>query len=129
MRFPSGECIFMRQSRDLNATSAATLGLLHRMTSATAGEIARVAEAQISPFWGITRSQIFRELPALAQRGLVGTGTHGPRGSVPYHLPPAGRAAFGMWLTGPPVPQQPRNELLLRIGFGQFIPTEDLEKL
>ncbi|MBG6139143.1 PadR family transcriptional regulator [Longispora fulva] len=119
----------MRQPRDLNATSAATLGLLHRLTSATAGELARAAEADISPFWGITRSQIFRELPLLAGRGLVGAGDTGPRGSVPYHLTDAGREAFGAWLVGAPHPQQPREELLLRIGFGQHLGPEDLELL
>ncbi|WP_018351867.1 PadR family transcriptional regulator [Longispora albida] len=119
----------MRQPRDLNATSAAVLGLLHRIDSATAGELAREAEEQISPFWGITRSQIFRELPVLAQRGLVGSGRRGARGSVPYSLTPTGRQAFGEWLTGPPFPQQPRNELLLRVGFGRYINGEELTSL
>ncbi|MGY0232708.1 hypothetical protein [Longispora urticae] len=119
----------MRQPRDLNATSAATLGLLHRLRSATAGELARAAESDISPFWGITRSQIFRELPLLAGRGLVGAGDTGPRGSVPYHLTDAGREAFATWLVGVPQVQQPREELLLRIGFGEHFGTDELEVL
>jgi DNA-binding PadR family transcriptional regulator len=101
----------------LNSTAAALLGLLHEGPM-TGGDLVAAAEQRFGAFWSLTRSQVYRELPALASAGYVKAGKTGPRASQPYSLTAAGRKAFASWLSEPPGPDHPRNPVLLRLGFG-----------
>ena len=49
-------------------------------------------------FFSVTRSQVYRELPALAEAGLLRLGKQGPRASQQYAITAAGRRAFKAWL-------------------------------
>ncbi len=101
----------------LNSTSAALLGLLLDGPM-TGGQLVAAAEQRLGSFWSVTRSQVYRELPALAAAGLVKAGKPGERSSQPYAVTPAGRRAFAGWLSEPAGADQSRNPVLLRLGFG-----------
>ena len=106
--------------RPLNATAAALLGLLHDGPM-TGWELIGCAQARIGEFWSLTQSQVYRELSAMAERGLVDVGPPGPRDRKPYALTDAGRAAFADWVAQPPGPDQVRIPLLLTIAFADHL--------
>ena len=109
----------------LNPTAASLLGLLH--TGDFSGyELVGVARLFIGDFWTLTRSQVYRELAALAGRGLVEAGRTGPRSRRPYRLTDAGRAAFAEWVALTPGADQVRIPLLLTIAFADHLPAERL---
>ena len=69
----------------VNPTAAALLGLLHEGPM-TGGQLMAAAERRLAPYWSMTRSQVYRELPVLAERGFVRLGKPGPRMSQPYAI-------------------------------------------
>lgn len=77
------------------------------------------AERRLAPYWSMTRSQVYRELPALADQGLVRLGKPGPRSSQPYAITAAGKRTFSRWLTEAPGRDTIRNPVALRIAFGE----------
>ncbi|WP_199543485.1 MULTISPECIES: PadR family transcriptional regulator [Prauserella] len=99
---------------DLNATAAALLGLLHD-GPATGGELVAGAEERFGTFFSVTRSQVYRELPALHKEGLVRLGKQGPRSSQQYLITAAGKKAFKGWLTSDSGPDHLRSPLILRV--------------
>ena len=75
----------------LNATAAALLGLLLEEPT-TGWDLMAAAQERIGEFWTLTQSQVYRELSAMAERGLIEAGPVGPRERKPYRAtPPAGR--------------------------------------
>lgn len=78
------------------------------------------AERRLGAYWSMTRSQVYRELPALAESGYVKLGKPGPRSSQPYSITPAGKRAFGRWLTEEPGRDTVRNPVALRTAFGKY---------
>lgn len=101
----------------VNATAAALLGLLHDGPM-TGGQLMATAERRLGPYWSMTRSQVYRELPALAEMGYVKLGKPGPRASQPYSITPAGKRAFARWLAEDPGTESLRNPVALRVAFG-----------
>lgn len=99
---------------ELNATAAALLGLLHDGPR-TGGELVSAAETRFGAFFSVTRSQVYRELPALAEAGYVRLGKQGPRSSQQYLVTAAGKKAFKSWLTTEPGPDHLRSPLILRL--------------
>lgn len=99
---------------ELNATAAALLGLLHE-GPATGGQLVSAARDRFGSFFSVTRSQVYRELPALADAGLVRLGKQGPRSSQQYLVTAAGKKAFKGWLAGEPGPDHLRSPLILRL--------------
>jgi hypothetical protein len=57
-------------SSDLNATAASMLGILARGPM-SGWELYASFEDTIGHFWSLTRSQVYRELQTLAERGLI----------------------------------------------------------
>lgn len=112
----------------LNATAAALLGLLHEGPM-TGGQLMAAAERKLGPFWSMTRSQVYRELPALADAGLVRMGKPGPRASQPYTISAAGKRAFARWLSEPVGRDQLRNPVILRVAFGKLHSGQQLAEL
>jgi DNA-binding PadR family transcriptional regulator len=110
---------------DLNPTAASLLGFLHG-GDASGFELVEIAAAFIGDFWSLTRSQVYRELAAMAERGLVEVGPIGPRSRRPYALTDAGREAFAAWLSEPPAPEQIRYPLLLTLAFGASLDRDTL---
>jgi DNA-binding PadR family transcriptional regulator len=105
-----------------NSTAAALLGLLLERPM-TGWDLIAAAQERIGEFWTITQSQVYRELAAMAARGLVTAGPPGPRDRKPYEVTPAGRSAFADWLESGPGEDQVRIPLLLTIAFAGHLPT------
>ncbi|OLE29714.1 MAG: PadR family transcriptional regulator [Actinobacteria bacterium 13_1_20CM_3_71_11] len=102
----------------VNPTAAALLGLLHDGPM-TGGQLMAAAQKRLGAYWSMTRSQVYRELPALADAGYVKLGRPGPRASQPYSITPAGKRAFARWLSEEPGRETVRNPLALRVAFGK----------
>jgi Predicted transcriptional regulators len=77
----------------VNATAASLLGLLHGGPM-TGGQLVAAASEQFGSVFSVTRSQVYRELPALADAGLLKPGKQGPRSSQQYGITASGRRAF-----------------------------------
>ncbi|MBV9845026.1 MAG: helix-turn-helix transcriptional regulator [Kutzneria sp.] len=99
---------------ELNATAAALLGLLHDGPK-TGGQLVAAAGERFGAFFSVTRSQVYRELPVLAQAGLLKLGKQGPRSSQQYLITASGKKAFRTWLTTKPGPDHLRSPLILRL--------------
>jgi DNA-binding PadR family transcriptional regulator len=99
---------------ELNATSAALLGLLHD-GPATGGELVARAARRYGAFFSMTRSQVYRELPALAEEGLLRLGKTGARASQQYVITPAGKRAFKKWINAETGSDHLRSTLVLRL--------------
>ncbi len=113
----------------MNATAASLLGLLEQSGPLTGAELVRVAQQRIGDFWSLTRSQVYRELAALAENGLVTAGPTGARESRPYRLTATGRKAFRGWLAEGLPEETIRIPLLLAVAFGAALPTGRLARL
>ncbi len=112
----------------LNPTAAALLGLLHEGPM-TGWELIGCAQERIGEFWSLTHSQVYRELTAMAERGLVEVGPPGPRERKPYTLTDAGRTAFAEWVALTPGADQVRIPLLLTIAFADHLPADRLDAI
>jgi DNA-binding PadR family transcriptional regulator len=112
----------------LNSTAGALLGLL-RDGPRSGYDLVAAAEEMIGGFWTITRSQVYRELAALADRGLLERGQLGPRDRQPFQLTAAGQAAFLKWVNTSPEPENLRIPLLLRLTFADAIEPGQLQAM
>ncbi|KEI43340.1 PadR family transcriptional regulator [Saccharopolyspora rectivirgula] len=109
---------------ELNSTSAALLGLLHEGPK-TGGQLVAAAAERFNGFFSVTRSQVYRELPALAEQGLLRLGKQGPRSSQQYAITAAGKRAFKAWLNTEPGPDNVRSPLILRLVYsGSLTPRQ-----
>jgi DNA-binding PadR family transcriptional regulator len=98
----------------VNATAAALLGLLHGGPM-TGGQLVAAAAEQFGSFFSVTRSQVYRELPALTEAGLLKPGKQGPRASQQYAITAAGRRSFKAWLAAGGGADPLRSPLVLRL--------------
>ena len=111
----------------INATQASLLGFLY-WRSMSGGEIVAAVEASVGHFWNVTRSQIYRELQALARAALVEVGEVGPRRRCPYTITDSGREAFLVWLRQDPGPDLIRSPFMLKFFFGALLDEETLRR-
>lgn len=95
----------------------------------TGGQLMAAAERRLSPYWSMTRSQVYRELPVLADQGYVRLGKPGPRSSQPYAITAAGKRTFARWLTESPGRDAIRNPIALRVAFGTLHSANQLREL
>jgi DNA-binding PadR family transcriptional regulator len=107
----------------VNPTAAALLGFLHE-GPLSGWDLWSAAQQRIGDFWTVTRSQVYRELTAMAETGLVVRGETGPRDRKPYALTDAGRQAFREWVESEPGTEQIRYPLLLKLAFGRYLPPD-----
>lgn len=98
----------------VNSTAAALLGLLHAGPM-TGGQLVAAAGEQFGSFFSVTRSQVYRELPALAESGLLKLGKQGPRASQQYAITAAGKRSFKAWLAAGNGADAVRSPLVLRL--------------
>ncbi|HLU60230.1 MAG TPA: helix-turn-helix transcriptional regulator [Pseudonocardia sp.] len=98
----------------VNATAAALLGLLHEGPM-SGGQLVTAAKERFGAFFSVTRSQVYRELPALAVAGLLERGEQGPRSSQKYVLTPLGKRAFRAWVAAGRGADSLRSPLVLRL--------------
>ena len=105
----------------------AILGLLS-LAPMSGYEIRKVESNSIGHFWSESYGQIYPTLRELAAEGLVRPLPR--RGRVrpdrqEYETTDKGRQVFASWRSEPPRVQPPRNELLLKLFFGQPDSTSD----
>ena len=112
----------------VNATAAAILGLLHDGPM-TGGDLVAAAGDRFGGFFSVTRSQVYRELPALAEAGLLRLGKLGPRASQQYRINAAGKRSFRAWLAGPGGADALRSPLVLRLLYAGGLSANDRDKL
>ena len=98
----------------MNATAAALLGLLHGGPM-SGGQLVTAAAERFGSFFSVTRSQVYRELPALVAAGLLEPGQQGPRASQQYKITAAGRRSFTAWLATGGGADTLRSPLVLRL--------------
>src|SRR5207248_301893 len=113
---------------DLNPTAASLLGFL-QLGPMTGWDLDGWVRNSIGNFWNVTRSQIYRELRTLAERGYVEAGAAGRRDRVPYTIAPAGREAFAAWIGEDPGTDVIRSRLLLTVFFGDFLDRARLREI
>ena len=107
--------------RPLNATAASLLGFLHD-GPLTGWDLVATAQHVIGDFWSLTQSQVYRELGALADAGLVEAGERGRRDRRPFAITDAGRVAFAEWINREPGAENIRFPLLLTLAFARHLP-------
>ena len=98
----------------VNSTAAALLGLLHAGPM-TGGQLVAAAGERFGSFFSVTRSQVYRELPVLAEAGLLKLGKQGARASQQYAITPAGKRSFKAWLAAGGGADALRSPLVLRL--------------
>ncbi|CAN5594275.1 helix-turn-helix transcriptional regulator [soil metagenome] len=108
----------------LNPTAGTLLGFLLEQPR-TGWQLIVDIEASVGNFWNVTRSQVYRELPRLAEAGLVRAGAVGDREQRPYRITAKGRTAFRRWLAEGPPAETRRSPLLLTTFFGEHLRDED----
>jgi DNA-binding PadR family transcriptional regulator len=113
---------------DLNATAAALLGLLHDGPK-TGGQLVAEAGDRFGAFFSVTRSQVYRELPVLAEAGLLKLGEQGPRASQQFVITAAGRRAFTAWLAAEGGVDGLRSPLVLRLLHAGSLDAKERSKL
>ena len=113
---------------EINATAASLLGFLHD-GPLTGWDLVARAEQTIGPFWSLTKSQVYRELAFMAERGLVTPGETGRRDARPYAVTDVGRAAFAEWAKTGPGEGTFRLPLLLFVTLGRHLAPGLLRKV
>ena len=91
-------------------------------------DIRREIGTSVRHFWSESYGQVYPVLHDLVRNGLATVAVEpggGPNRKV-YTLTGAGIAELRDWLARPVEPQPSRNELLLKLFFGRFIPDADL---
>lgn len=107
----------------VNATAAALLGLL-QSGPMTGGQLVSAAGQEFGAFFTVTRSQVYRELPALAKAGLLQLGAQGARASQQFVITSAGRRAFTAWLAEAGNVDGLRSPLVLRLLHAEALPPD-----
>jgi DNA-binding PadR family transcriptional regulator len=115
------------ETEPLNATAASLLGFLQDAPM-TGGDLMTHVESIIGDFWNVTRSQVYRELKLLADRGYVSLEATGPRDRQPYSVTAEGRAAFRAWLEKRPGPPMMRFPLVLTVFFASYLDRDRLQE-
>ena len=102
----------------------ALLGMLS-IRAMSGYDIKKLIETSISNFWTESYGQIYPMLKTLVAEKLVTRKTEKQAGKPDRHvyaLTAAGRRVLREWLTRPATPKVARNELLLKLFFGEEIP-------
>jgi DNA-binding PadR family transcriptional regulator len=95
----------------------------------TGGQLMAEATRRLGPYWTMTRSQVYRELPALAESGYVRVGKPGPRASVPYTISANGKRAFTRWLNEAALIGSLRDGVALRTAFAAYMAPDTLKDM
>jgi PadR family transcriptional regulator AphA len=85
--------------------------------------------ASVGHFWNESYGQIYPNLKKLARDEFVSCKTERRKGKPDrriYSITEKGRERLTKWLAVPPQPEIPRNELLLKLFFGEQVPAHVL---
>lgn len=105
----------------------AILGMLAELKKSSGYDLKKHMESSTQYFWKETFSSIYPVLEDLEKQKLIvkveQTRKNDRKRNV-YTLTPEGRSALEHWLMQPPEQMQLRNELLLKLFFGNMVPVE-----
>jgi DNA-binding PadR family transcriptional regulator len=104
------------------------LGLL-AIESMSGYDLGQVIRSSVGYIWNESYGQIYPNLKKLAAEGFVTAKTERQKGKPDrriYSITEKGRERLVKWLSLPPQPEVARNEFLLKLFFGERIPTEIL---
>jgi PadR family transcriptional regulator, regulatory protein AphA len=104
------------------------LGLL-AIESMSGYDLGMTIRGSVGHFWNESYGQIYPNLKKLAGGGFVSYRTERQKGKPDrriYSITEKGRERLTEWLAVPPQPEIPRNELLLKLFFGEQAPTQVL---
>jgi DNA-binding PadR family transcriptional regulator len=105
----------------------AILGMLAILKKSSGYDLKKHMESSTQYFWKETFSSIYPVLEDLENQKLIvkiDTPTKNDRKRNVYTLTPAGQNILENWLIQPPEDVQLRNELLLKLFFGNLVPIE-----
>jgi PadR family transcriptional regulator, regulatory protein AphA len=111
-------------ARRASSSTQAILGLL-TIEPMSGYDLARMVRVSIGHIWSESYGQIYPNLKRLAAGGLVVCKTHKHKGRPDrrvYSITNKGREQLARWLSVPPQPEIPRNEMLLKLFFGAQVP-------
>ncbi len=111
-----------------SGTSFAILGLL-AIRPWSAYELTKQMTRTLSHVWPRAESHLYLEPTRLVDAGLA-TATRtreNDRERVVYEITPAGRAALDAWLREPAAPTVLESETMVKVLFGNLVPTEVLQ--
>jgi len=115
-------------ARRSSSGAQALLGLL-TIEPMSGYDLGRMVRASIGHIWRESYGQIYPNLKKLAAQGLVESKTETQKGRPDrrvYSITKKGREQLLRWLSVPPQPEIPRNEMLLKLFFGTQVPTHIL---
>src|ERR1022692_4335134 len=104
------------------------LGLL-TIESMSGYDLGLTIRGSVGHFWNESYGQIYPNLKKLAHDGLVSFKTERQKGKPDrriYSITKKGRERLTEWIAIPPQPEIPRNEMLLKLFFGEQVPTQVL---
>jgi DNA-binding PadR family transcriptional regulator len=113
-------------ARRISSSTQALLGLL-TIEPRSGYDLGRMVRASIGHIWSESYGQIYPNLKRLAARGLVDFKTEKHKGRPDrriYSITKTGREQLASWLSVPPQPEIPRNEMLLKLFFGAQAPID-----
>jgi PadR family transcriptional regulator AphA len=105
----------------LTPTSYIVLGLLMQADEATPYDLKAMVAGGVGNLWSLQHTQLYAEPERLAEAGyLTETREDGGRRRKLYSITPAGRDAFGVWLSAEFASELPelRDISLLKVFFG-----------
>jgi PadR family transcriptional regulator, regulatory protein AphA len=108
-----------------NTTELAVLGLI-AFEERSGYDLARLAARTVGYLWTPSRSQIYKVLPRLVDRGLArvrGVRQLDRPDKAVYRITPAGRRALRAWLEEIDVEPSDPNLFALKLFFGDLVPT------
>ncbi len=108
----------------VNQSQFALLGLLG-IEPMSGYDLKQLIAWSVGHFWREGYGQIYPTLQKLEKQRLVTKKTQRQKGKPDrniYSLTAAGRERLKRWLSEPASPEVPRNELLLKLFFGQWLP-------
>jgi DNA-binding PadR family transcriptional regulator len=88
-------------------------------------DLGLMIRGSVGHFWNESYGQIYPNLKKLEKGGFVSSKTERRKGKPErrvYSITERGRERLREWLAAPPQPEIPRNELLLKLFFGQQVP-------
>ena len=107
----------------VNQSQFAVLGLLG-LEPMSGYDLKQLITWSVGHFWREGYGQIYPTLLQLEKQRLVTKKTQRQKGKPDrnvYSITPAGRERLKQWLSQPAAPGVPRNELLLKLFFGQWV--------
>ncbi|MBT9330242.1 PadR family transcriptional regulator [Paracidobacterium acidisoli] len=110
----------------LNQSQLALLGLLS-FGAMSGYDLKQLSDWSVGYFWRESYGQIYPHLKRLEADGLVARKTErgtGRRDRHEYRLTAAGKQTLQRWLAKPAAEEIPRNEMLLKVFFGDLVAPE-----